>query len=73
MRAVVIKVVDKGNNPAARFLTPDKTYPAIRTEAGERDTLGRENLFTYYELRDDRGVPCGIYKNYLGVAIHEVP
>lgn len=72
MRAVVIKVVDKGYNPAARFLTADKTYPAIRTEAGERDTLGRENLFTYYELHDDCGVPCGIYKNYLGIAIHEV-
>lgn len=72
MRAVIIKVVSKGYNPAARYLTLDETYPAIRTEAGERDTLGRENLFTYYELRDDHGVPCGIYKNYLGVAIHEV-
>lgn len=72
MRAVIIKVVDKGNNPAVRFLTTGKAYPAIRTEAGERDTLGRENLFTYYELEDDYGVPCGIYKNYLGVAIHEV-
>lgn len=40
MRAVVIKLVDKGNNPAARFLTLDKAYPATRTEAGERDTLG---------------------------------
>lgn len=72
MRAVIIKVVDKGENPAARFLTLDKTYPAIRTEAGERDTLGRENLLTYYELEDDYGVPCGIYKNYLGAVIHEV-
>lgn len=72
MRAVLIKVVDKGNNPAARFLTLGETYPAIRTEAGERDTLGRENLFTYYELEDDYGVPCGIYKNYLGTVIHEV-
>lgn len=73
MHAVIIKIVDKGDNPAARFLTPDKTYPAIRTEAVEYDTLGRDNLFTYYELRDDHGVPCGIYKNYLGVVIHEVP
>lgn len=72
MRAVIIKVVDKGDNPAARFLTLDKTYSAIRTEAGEYDTLGRDNLFTYYELRDDHGVPCGIYKNCLGVVIHEV-
>ena len=72
MRAVIIKVAYKGANPETRFLNPDKKYPAIRTEAGERDTLGRENLFTYYELLDDQGVPCGIYKNYLGVAIHEV-
>lgn len=72
MRAVIIKVVSKGYNPAARYLTLDETYPAIRTEAGERDTLGRENLFTYYELEDDYGVPCGIYKNYLGIVIHEV-
>lgn len=72
MRAVIIKVVGKGDNPAARFLTLDKMYPAIRTEAGEHDTLGRENLFAYYELEDDYGVPCGIYKNYLGIVIHEV-
>lgn len=73
MRSVNIIIKDKGWNRAARDLTLGKVYPAIRTEAGERDTRNLAvNEFTFYELVDDVGDGCGIYLDYDGVVIEEV-
>ncbi|WPH66166.1 hypothetical protein VKV295_orf011 [Klebsiella phage VKV295] len=72
MRVVNIVITDKGRNPAAVDLTLNKVYTAFRSEVGEF-VNGCVNEFTYYELVDDVGFRCGIYKNWLGIALHEVP
>lgn len=72
MKAVNIVVTDKGCNPAAADLTLNKVYPATRSEAGEV-VMGSVNDFTFYELVDDVGDRCGIYENYQGIVLHEVP
>lgn len=72
MKAVNIIVTDKGRNPAAADLTLNKIYPAIRSEVGEY-VMGSVNYFTFYELVDDVGDRCGIYENYQGIVLHEVP
>lgn len=73
MRAVNVVVTDKGHNPAAADLTLNKAYPAYRSEVGEVNLCGVANEFTHYELIDDVGDFCGIYENYQGVVLHEVP
>lgn len=72
MRAVNIMITDRGQNPAAADLTLNKVYPAIRSEAGEF-VMGYVNDFTFYELVDDVGDRCGIYENYKGIVLQEVP
>lgn len=72
MRVVNIVITDKGRNPAAVDLTLNKVYTAFRSEVGEF-VNGCVNEFTYYELVDDVRCRCGIYKNWLGIALHEVP
>ncbi|UVX29175.1 hypothetical protein A1m_00013 [Klebsiella phage VLCpiA1m] len=73
MRAVNIVVDAKGHNPAAVDLTVSKVYRAYRSEVGEVNLSGAANKFTYYELLDDAGKFCGIYENYLGIVLREVP
>lgn len=73
MRAVNVVVTYKGHNPAAADLTLNKAYPAYRSEVGERNLDGAVNEFTHYDLIDDVGDACGIYENYLGIVLHEVP
>lgn len=72
MKSVNIIIKDKGWNSAARDLTLGKVYSAIRTEAGEEDSYGTVNSFTFYELVDDVGDGCGIYLDFDGVVIEEV-
>ena len=72
MRVVDIVITDKGRNPAAVDLTLNKVYTAFRSEVGDF-VNGCVNEFTYYELVDDVGCRCGIYKNYQGIVLHEVP
>lgn len=72
MKPVNIVVKDKGWNCAARDLTLGKVYPAIRTEAGEKDSHGTFNEFTFYEMVDDVGDSCGIYLDYDGIILEEV-
>lgn len=72
MRVVNIVVTDKGHNHAAADLTLNKVYTAFRSEVGDF-VNGCVNEFTYYELVDDVGDRCGIYKNYKGIVLHEVP
>lgn len=72
MRAVNIMITDRGHNRAAVDLTLNKVYPAIRSEVGEF-VMGSVNDFTFYELVDDVGDRCGIYENYQGIVLHEVP
>lgn len=72
MRTVNIVITDKGNNRAAADLTLNKVYPAIRSEVGEF-VMGSFNDFTFYELIDDVGDRCGIYENYKGIILQEVP
>ena len=72
MRVVNIVITDKGRNPAVVDLTLNKVYTAFRSEVGEF-VNGCVNEFTYYELVDHVGCRCWIYKNWLGVALHEVP
>lgn len=73
MKAVNIVITDKGRNPAAADLTLNKAYPAYRSEVGERNLDGAVNEFTHYDLIDDVGDLCGIYENYEGIVLHEVP
>lgn len=73
MRAVNVVVTDKGHNPAAADITLNKVYSARRSEVGERNLDGFVNEFTHYDLIDDVGYLCGIYENYRGIVLHEVP
>ncbi len=71
MRVVNIMITDRGHNPAAVDLTLNKVYTAFRSEVGEF-VYGSVNEFVYYDLVDDAGCRCGIYKNYQGIVLHEV-
>lgn len=73
MKAVNIVVTDKGHNPAATDITLNKVYPAHRSEVGEVNLCGELNEFTHYDVLDDVGDLCGIYENYEGIVLHEVP
>lgn len=73
MRTVNILLTDKGYNPAARDLTLNKVYPAVRLDiAADGVVDDGEGTCAYYVLVDDVRHPCGLCDKYLGVEIQEV-
>lgn len=73
MRTVNILLTDKGYNPAARDLTPNKVYPAVRLDIAADGVVDDvEGTCAYYVLVDDVRHPCGLCDKYLGVEIQEV-